>query len=167
MIDLPTGPDVFLGGTCGTSTWRQEIAIPRLVQEGVSFYNPQYPEGVWHTIPNLVSIEAEAKDNATQILVVIGDETRGTASIMEAAEWILCGSFVHLVIFDVPEGAIIDGRPLMGRDLRDANRPRNYLRNMVTRRRPHLPMHNSIEQAVEAVIGVARVYRSIKESNSP
>lgn len=33
--------DVFLGGSCGNTTWRQELAIPLLRQHGVSYYNPQ------------------------------------------------------------------------------------------------------------------------------
>ena len=147
---------VFLGGDCGRTTWRKDIAIPALEKAGISYYDPQYPEGGWHVIPNIVEIEAKAKAEAKQILVVISGETRATASIMEATEWVLSGNFVHLVINDVPEGTVIDGQEVRGRDLRDANRSRAYLRDLVARRRPSLPVHKTVEDAVEAVIGIAR-----------
>ncbi|VDP03428.1 unnamed protein product [Soboliphyme baturini] len=35
-----TGTTVFLGGSCGASTWRQDIAIPYLQRLGISFFNP-------------------------------------------------------------------------------------------------------------------------------
>jgi hypothetical protein len=33
--------DVFLGGACGKTTWRKEIAIPYLTEHGVTYWNPQ------------------------------------------------------------------------------------------------------------------------------
>lgn len=40
-------PHVFLGGTCGNSTWRDEL-IPKLEASGISFFNPQLPPGAWN-----------------------------------------------------------------------------------------------------------------------
>ncbi|CAI6342780.1 unnamed protein product [Macrosiphum euphorbiae] len=37
----PHSYDVFLGGSCNPTTWRQDLAIPYLQDAGVSFYNPQ------------------------------------------------------------------------------------------------------------------------------
>ena len=31
---------VFLGGSCNPTSWRKDIVIPRLLKEGISFYNP-------------------------------------------------------------------------------------------------------------------------------
>ena len=39
-------PKVFLGGTCGSSVWRNEV-IAVLTQKQMSFFNPQKGEGEW------------------------------------------------------------------------------------------------------------------------
>ena len=39
-------PRVFLGGTCGTSVWRQQV-IAVLKAQQLSFFNPQKGEGEW------------------------------------------------------------------------------------------------------------------------
>ena len=44
MADLQQ--KVFLGGTCGTSVWRDEV-IYRLSLEDVPFFNPQKGDGEW------------------------------------------------------------------------------------------------------------------------
>ena len=51
--------DVFLGGVCGDSSWRQERAIPILVQKNMTFFNPQVAKGAWK--PEMVEIECKAK----------------------------------------------------------------------------------------------------------
>ena len=43
---------VFLGGACGKSTWRKDIAIPLLEKAGVAYFNPQVDE--WR--PELVEV---------------------------------------------------------------------------------------------------------------
>lgn len=32
--------EVFLGGSCNPTTWRQDIAIPLLKSLGITYYNP-------------------------------------------------------------------------------------------------------------------------------
>jgi raw len=149
-------PHVFLGGECGKSTYRQRIAIPRLREAGITFFNPQVAEGEWHH--GLIELEAVAKDNAVQILIVIGGATRAGASILEAEEYVCYGSFVHLVIDNMPDGTVIDGHVVTGRELEDVNRMREYLRSVVKRRRPHLPVHDNVDDAVTAVIKIAAAY---------
>lgn len=65
------GCSVFLGGSCNPTTWRVDIAIPMLEEANISYYNPQVDE--W--TPDLVEIEAEAKDNAHVLFFVIDNET--------------------------------------------------------------------------------------------
>ena len=38
---------VFLGGACGATTWRRDVAIPVLDAAGVSYHNPQLGAGEW------------------------------------------------------------------------------------------------------------------------
>ena len=38
---------VFLGGVCGTTTWRKDMAIPILDDRNIKYFNPQVEEGQW------------------------------------------------------------------------------------------------------------------------
>lgn len=38
---------VFLGGACGETTWRTDLAIPLLERAGISYFNPQLAPGAW------------------------------------------------------------------------------------------------------------------------
>lgn len=154
-----TSPQVFLGGACGNTTWRKNIAIPLLEEADITYYDPQYPEGSW--TEELIPIEAIAKEEAEWVIVVIDGATRGTASIMEAVELICVGANVALVVDDVPENTIAPVDPgdpvhvehlIVGRELKDANRARHYLRSVLKRRRPDLPLRHNVKQATEMVI---------------
>ncbi len=99
---LPHGL-VFLGGACGPTSWRRDIAIPALGAAKIPFFNPQVEE--WS--PELVDVEAAKKAEAGTLLFVISERTRSIASMIEAAEHITAGQrHVVLVIRMVPEAAI-------------------------------------------------------------
>merc|ERR1719271_1911462 len=66
--------EVFLGGACGDTTWRRDVAMPVLKDAGVSFYNPQVEE--WHE--GLVELERRAKKSALVNLFVVSGATRGS-----------------------------------------------------------------------------------------
>lgn len=68
---------VFLGGTCGSSTWRDEL-IPNL-SDKVEAFNPVVPD--W--TPECQKIEDEHKLKDDVVLYVITPETAGTYSISE------------------------------------------------------------------------------------
>jgi hypothetical protein len=162
MTELNTPPHVFLGGSCGAIkpdvfNWRRDLAIPRLQSEGITYYNPQVEEGHWN--PGLISIEATAKEGAPQLLIVIDGTTRGGASLLEAMEYVCYGSFVHLVIDDIPDGQVIRGQRITGFELEDLNRPRAYLRSRVTVRRPHLKVWPTVSDALDAIVVIAGAYR--------
>ena len=53
----PQPPQVFLGGSCNPTTWRQEIAIPFLEDARISYFNPQVSD--WR--PELLFAENQAK----------------------------------------------------------------------------------------------------------
>merc|ERR1711907_509859 len=132
-------PEVFLGGTCGESTWRHKIAIPALTAAGVSYYNPQCGPGEW--TPELIPIEAAAKDGASCQLFVITGETRGVASMIEAAELLARG--VSIVLCLEPYTA---NEP----DNQDINRGRKYLLEVASRH--GCAVHNSVAGATSEVI---------------
>jgi hypothetical protein len=71
-LDLSTMDSVFLGGSCGKTTWRKDVVMPMLDASKISYYNPQRAD--WS--PALVPIEARAKDECQVLLFVIDDTTR-------------------------------------------------------------------------------------------
>src|SRR5687767_9714501 len=109
---------VFLGGACNPTTWRKDTAIPALEEAGVPFYNPQVDD--WHD--GLVALEAAAKEDADVLLFVINGQTRGVASMVEAAFYIGQGRDVVLVLENVTEGDPAE--------VKDLNRGRTYLRDV-------------------------------------
>jgi hypothetical protein len=140
-----TRTDIFLGGSCDPTTWRTDVAIPVLEQAGVSYYNPQVDD--WS--PELVALEAQAKDSASTCLFVIDSQTRAMASAVEAAELISAGRNVALVVLDIEDGLVIGGETVTGRQLKDLNRMRAYLRDVAQRH--DVPAYDSVEAAVEAL----------------
>ena len=120
---------VFLGGSCNPTTWRKDVAIPILEAAGVSYYNPQVDD--WS--PELVAIEAKAKEEAETVLFVIDSQTRAIASILEATEMIMSQRDVVLVIDQISDCTEIGGQTVTGSELKDLNRARTYLRDLASR----------------------------------
>lgn len=119
---------VFLGGTAGHSTWRKNIAIPLLEAAEIDYFNPQLGLGEW--TPAQQKKEAAAKEKAEVWLFVISNESRGVASLVEAAYRIGSGGKIALAIIDVDEETIIDGNCLGEQEIKDLNRGRAYLREI-------------------------------------
>eukprot|EP00656_Telonema_subtile_P029124 TRINITY_DN3209_c0_g1_i4.p1 TRINITY_DN3209_c0_g1~~TRINITY_DN3209_c0_g1_i4.p1 ORF type:complete len:200 (-),score=63.64 TRINITY_DN3209_c0_g1_i4:128-727(-) len=122
--------DLFLGGSCNPTTWREDTAIPMCQQHNISYYNPQVAD--WHD--GLVEVEASAKENAKVLLFVIDNTTRALASCLEATEFICVGRVVSLVVLsDLLPGCIIDGEEVGKGELKDLNRARRYLKDVADR----------------------------------
>lgn len=134
---------VFLGGSCNPTTWRKDVAIPILEAASVSYYNPQVDD--WS--PELVAIEAKAKEVAETLLFVIDSQTRAIASILEATEMIVEGRDVVLVIDPIADGTEIGGQKVTGSELKDLNRARTYLRDLA--RRHDIDVYQTVAEAVE------------------
>jgi hypothetical protein len=98
-----TAAQVFLGGSCNPTTWRNDIAIPLLSRAGISYYNPQ----VDNWTAELVLIEALVKSNCDILFFVIDPATRAIGSMIEAVENIIAARHVVLVVNDVPSSAVI------------------------------------------------------------
>jgi len=150
---LPGDPDyvkpyVFLGGSCDPTTWRADIAVPRLTRAGIPFYNPQRSD--WH--PHLIALEAKAKEACDVLLFVIDSKTRAIASMLEATEYIMAQRRVVIVILDIPEGSRIDGEVIGGRQLKDLNRARAFLCDIAARHQKFCDVFDSVENAVNHII---------------
>jgi len=73
---------VFLGGTCGDSTWRSEL-IPKL-GENIEFFNPQLPPGAWNE--EAQKEEDLHRENDDICLYVITPEGEGWYSFVEVTD---------------------------------------------------------------------------------
>lgn len=74
---------VFLGGTCGTSTWRSKL-IPMLDNDKVNYFNPQLGPGEWNE--EAQKVEDLHRENDDICLYVITPEGEGFYSFVEAAD---------------------------------------------------------------------------------
>ena len=73
---------VFLGGTCSTSTWRNEL-IP-MFDKKVDYFDPQLPPGAWNK--KAAAQEDACKKVAKVLVFVISPEGLGTYSGFEISE---------------------------------------------------------------------------------
>jgi hypothetical protein len=128
------------GGACNPTCWRQRLAVPFLRARGLTFFDPQVDS--WS--PELVATENEAKARARVLLFVLARETRGVASMVEAAELIARGRRILLVI--EPWG---ETPPVAGDELKDLDRGRAYLADMAARY--GVAVLDSVESALEAL----------------
>ena len=135
--------DVFLGGACGTSTWRNAVT-PSLLNAKKTFYNPQVPANEWHE--GLVEEELQHKNTCSVLLFVIGRETRAVASIAEAAFYIGAGRHVVLVLQPYPEtlNTIEESQ--------DLNRGRSFLRKLAEA--SNINIFDSPADAIKHIISV-------------
>jgi hypothetical protein len=138
--------DVFLGGACGTTTWRQNV-IPILYAANKTFYNPQVPANEWHK--GLMAEELFHKESSEICLFVIGRETRAVASMAEAAYYIGKTNNnnkqrVVIVLQPFPETMeTLD-------ESADLNRGRTYLRQIAEENK--VPIYDSPMDAVYAIV---------------
>ena len=119
---------VFLGGACGKTTWRQDIAIPALEAAGITYCNPQLGIGEWTTKHE--SIEMDAKSAADVFLFVIDGQTRGVASVAEVAYLLAEQRPLALAITDISEGQHIGDQIVDAMERDDLNRGRIFVRTM-------------------------------------
>ena len=139
---------VFLGGACGSTTWRRAIAIPALEAAGVTYYDPQLGPGEW--TPACEAAEMAAKDLAQVLLFVINGETRGVASVGEVAYLLGSRRPLALSVTDLEPGQVFEGRPLPARECDDLNRGRIFLRTMA--QREGVPVFPDVAGAVQHAI---------------
>ncbi|XP_069697772.1 uncharacterized protein raw isoform X9 [Periplaneta americana] len=138
--------DVFLGGSCRDSTWREDIAIPMLKKSGLTYFNPQLCQ--WSK--RLIPIEAAVMDNSYILLFVITSTTRSIASMALAAHYIGLNCNVVLCVQHLPDDAVIGNDKLSKQAVKDYNRGRMYLSDLANRE--GVPVFESVAEAVDCVI---------------
>jgi hypothetical protein len=145
-------PQVFLGGASGSTTWRQKIAIPILEAAGVTYFNPQLGVGEWTEAHQ--EAEMKAKAEATVLLFIINAETRGVASIAEAAFYLGKRRAVALAVIDVGADSVVEGHLLAKAELKDLNRGRIFIRTMAADE--GVPVFSDVEGASHHAVELAR-----------
>lgn len=77
-------PLVFLGGTCGTTTWRNQF-VTELEARRVRYFNPQLPPEVeWSS--RHAAQEKRRLASASIVVMVITNHTTGMVSLLETCE---------------------------------------------------------------------------------
>ncbi|VDI68593.1 uncharacterized protein LOC143063809 isoform X1 [Mytilus galloprovincialis] len=134
---------VFLGGSCNPTTWRQELAIPFLKSHGITFYNPQVQN--WR--PELLELEAQAKENADIMFFVIDKETRGISSMIEVGYLVASMKQVILVLTEIEDNDTECKRVFTEQEKSDLCRGRKILEDLVERN--SVPVFTDIDTALK------------------
>ncbi|XP_053402451.1 uncharacterized protein LOC123548397 isoform X2 [Mercenaria mercenaria] len=135
---------VFLGGSCNPTSWRSEIAIPYFKDHGITFYNPQ----VQHWKPELMELEAQAKQMADFLFFVIDTKTRAISSMIEVAYLVATQRQVVVIMCEYKEPNIeIDGQRLSDSEMLDLVKGRLILTDLVERN--SIPIFSDIHKALK------------------
>jgi hypothetical protein len=148
---------VFLGGACGLTTWRKDIAIPLFEAAGVTYHNPQMPLGAWKEDDQFD--EMRRKDECLVQLFVMNGDTRGVASVAEVAYLIGARKAVSIVLEDVKPDSEIYGAKIGSVEADDLNRGRIYVRAMADRH--GVPVYTDIAEGTRDCI---RLVKSLEKS---
>lgn len=136
---------VFLGGSCGDNTYREDIAIPAFKKANIKYYNPKVLPGEWKE--SMIAEENTAKNNATILLFIIDGQTRGIMSMLEVVQYITSGRHVVLCVDDVvnyPED-----------EKKDINRGRSYLRNLADEYKVY--RFEKVQEAVLHIVNISKI----------
>lgn len=143
---------VFLGGACGLTTWRKDIAIPLLEAASVSYHDPQMPLGAWKEDDQFD--EMRRKDECLVQLFVINGSTRGVASVAEVAYLIGARKPVAIVLEDIAAGADVYGKEVDAVEADDLNRGRIFVRAMAQRH--NVPIFTDITEGTRYCIQLVK-----------
>ncbi|KAL8612675.1 hypothetical protein ACOMHN_044616 [Nucella lapillus] len=138
--------DIYLGGSCGETGWREEIAIPIIKRYGLSFHNPHVTE--WFN--RLIPMQVAEREKCRLMLYVITSTTRSFSAMIEAAYYIGLGCRVILCLQMLPDDVVIGGETLTDSAVKDYNRGRAYLSDMASRE--GVPQFDDVAEAVNSCI---------------
>ena len=139
---------VFLGGSCGETTWREDTAIPLLEAKGMTYYNPQVDSDQWNI--RKISEENTIKELSKSTLFVISKDSPSIASMTEASFLIGNRYNLYLVIEDLEISE--NGIPyeMTALSQKDNKRARSYIRD--TARFHKVPVFSTINEAISAIL---------------
>jgi len=150
--------DVFLGGSCNPTTWRQDIAIPHFKSQEITFYNPQ--QANW--VPEMIELEHQAKVTSQILFFVINEQTRNVASMIEVSQY--AGSNRRLiVVFNPYPGPDhqINGEKLSKAEFEDLQGGMETVQDLIERQ--SIPVFTNIKVALNCTTKVLKENLSIEE----
>ena len=150
--------DVYLGGTCGESNWREDVAIPLMKREGVSYLNPFVTKWSDHLIP----MQAAEREKCRWLLYVIADCTRAIGAMVEAAYYIGRGCRVTLCLEKLTPDTTVAGEQMTEAAFKDYSRGRAYLSDMCSRE--GVPVFENISDSLESIVKSVRKVKGGSES---
>jgi len=150
--------DVFLGGSCNPTTWRQDTAIPHFKSQGITFYNPQ--QANW--VPEMIELEHQAKVTSHILFYVVNEQTRNVASMIEVCQF--AGNNRRLVVvlnpYPGPDHAI-NGEQLSKTEYDDLQGAMETVQDLIERQ--GIPVFNNIHVALHCTTKVLQENLSIEE----
>ena len=139
---------VFLGGSCGDSTWRKDTAIPLLEASNVSYYNPQLGVNQWNI--RRINEENSAKETSKSILFVIAKDSPSIASLTEASYLMGHARNVYLVVEELDVSEKQGNYRMTPLSQKDNKRARMYIRD--TAKIYKVPVFQTIDGAVSKIL---------------
>ncbi|GFS15995.1 RalBP1-associated Eps domain-containing protein [Elysia marginata] len=142
--------DVYLGGSCGESNWREDVAIPLLKREGISYLNPLVTKWSDYLIP----MQAAEREKCRLLLFTIADCTRAIGAMVEAGYYIGLGCRVVLCLEKLQPYTTIAGEQMTSTALKDYNRGRVYLSDMASRE--GAPVFENVSESLTSAVNSIR-----------
>ena len=150
--------DVFLGGSCNPTTWRQDVAIPYFKSQGITYYNPQ--QSNW--VPEMIELEHQAKQTSQILFFVLNELTRNVVSMIEVSY--MSGHRRRLIVMIHPYPSTkhtINGERLPDLELNDLENALATVHDLVERQ--GAPVFNNINSAMSCVAKVIKENVLIEE----
>lgn len=163
-ISDPKFIQVFLGGSkAQAATWRQDVAIPKLEEENIDYFNPKRTSHKnqleSHSLNSIMTAFSDV------LVFGIARESRALVSMLDAVQYICSGAKVILSISMVQEGAFIGSDKCGKFQAKDLNRSRLYLEDVC--KRHGCMVFRDIGAACETAITMVREkYSAMATSNS-
>ncbi|XP_060079047.1 uncharacterized protein LOC132558496 [Ylistrum balloti] len=142
--------DIYLGGSCGDSNWREKIAVPLLRKHGLSYANPFIND--WEQ--RLIPIQVAIREKCRLLLYIISDRTRSISSMIEAGYYIGKGCKVILCVKELSNDVTVGKEPLTECAMKDYQRGRAYLIDLASRE--GIQLFDDITEAVLCAINYLR-----------
>lgn len=150
--------DVFLGGSCNPTTWRQDAAIPHLKSQGITFYNPQ--QANW--VPEMIELEHQAKYSSQIMFYVLNEQTRNVASMVEVCQFAGSNRRLVVVLSSYPTtGLAISGEPVTKAEYEELQNGIETCQDLIERQ--GIPVFTNIDVALNCTSKVLKENLSIEE----